>query len=320
MNEAAFRAAERRLWQSLDVDPVERSVHLDRNDTTVRIQEIGSGPPVLFIHGANTSGASWAALAARLDGLRCLILDRPGTGLSEPLPRRIDPTSLAEIGDTLVVDILDALELPSAHVVATSLGGYVALRAAAAAPERIERMVQFSWPVGAPIPRLPLALRLMSVPGLSRLAASMPATDRSVRMLFRQLGHGSKLDDGRISEADLDCYLALLRHTDTLRNEIAPARALVSPTRGLDRLLLSDDILARVVCPTLFIWGGHDVFGGPDTARQLVARIPHAALDLMPEAGHSPWLDDLDYCLAAVTSFLAASQDVNPAEVGLVHG
>ena len=96
----------------------------------------------------------------------------------------------------------------------------------------------------------------MSVPGLSRLAAAMPANERSVRMLFRRLGHGDKLEDGRITQADLDCYLAMLRHTDTMRNEIGPSRAVVSPIHGLDRLLLTDETLRRVVCPTLFIWGG----------------------------------------------------------------
>jgi 2-hydroxy-6-oxonona-2,4-dienedioate hydrolase len=304
VKEAAYRAAERRLWRSIGAEPVERSIHLERNDVDVRIQELGSGPPILFIHGANTSGASWATLAAKLTGFRCLILDRPGTGLSQPLRRRIDRDSLPEIADTLVADILDALDLPSTHLVATSLGGYVGLRAAAAWPERVDRMVQFSWPLGAPIGHLPWALRAMTIPGLSRLAASMPANERSVRMLFRRLGHGAKLEDGRITQEDLDCYLAMLRYTDTMRNEIGPARALISPIRGLAALDLTDEVLSRVTCPTLFIWGSQDVFGGADVARRLVARIPNAELDLMPDAGHSPWLDDLDRCARVVKDFL----------------
>ena len=68
VNEAAYRSAEGRLWRSLHVEPTEQFVHLERNDVDVRIQEIGAGPPVLFIHGAATSGASWASLAARLTG------------------------------------------------------------------------------------------------------------------------------------------------------------------------------------------------------------------------------------------------------------
>jgi 2-hydroxy-6-oxonona-2,4-dienedioate hydrolase len=303
MDELAYRAAEERLWTSLGVRPVERWLHLERNDVDVRVQEIGEGPPVLFIHGASTSGASWATLVARFRGYRCIVLDRPGTGLSKPITRRIDATTLPEIADTLVADVLDALDLPSTNLVAASFGGYIALRAAAALPERIDRMVHLSWPLGAPT-RLPLSLRLMALPGVSRLMTSMPANQRSMRVLFRGLGHGPKLDDGRITAEDLDCFLALLRHTDTRRNEFAPARALISPLRGLERLYLADDILSAVACPTLFVWGARDPFGGEATARALVARIPGAQLELVPDAGHTPWLDDMDICVRTVTDFL----------------
>jgi 2-hydroxy-6-oxonona-2,4-dienedioate hydrolase len=304
MDERAYRAAEERLWSAIGVRPVERWLHLERNDVDVRVQEIGEGPPILFIHGASTSGASWASLVARFPGYRCIVLDRPGTGLSKPITRRIDVTSLAEIADTIVPDILDALELPSTNLVAASFGGYIALRAAAATPERIDRMVHLSWPLGAPTERLPLSLRLMGLPGISRLMTSMPANKRSMRVLFRGLGHGPKLDDGRITAEDLDCFLALLRHTDTMRNEFAPARTLISPLRGLERLYLTDDTLATVACPTLFVWGGRDPFGGETTARALVARIPGAELELMADAGHTPWLDDVETCVRSVTTFL----------------
>ena len=43
---------------------------------------------------------------------------------------------------------------------------------------------------------------------------------------------------------------------------------------------------------------------------QLVARIPNAELDLMPDAGHSPWLDDLDRCATAVTDFLLGDASI----------
>src|SRR5687767_5615639 len=77
MDELAYRAAEGRLWKSVGVEPVERWLHLERNDVDVRVQEVGEGPPVLFIHGASTSGASWARLVARFPGYRCIVLDRP---------------------------------------------------------------------------------------------------------------------------------------------------------------------------------------------------------------------------------------------------
>jgi len=279
-------------------------LHLQRNDVDVRIQELGDGPAVVFLHGANTSGSSWAALAARLAGFRCIVLDRPGTGLSRPLVPALDGRSLERFGDTLVIDVLDALGLDRAHLIATSFGGYLALRTAAAHPERVERMVQFSWPAGAPTERLPAFMRVMSVPGLGRLLAALPPSERTVRMAFRRIGHDGSLDAGRITPADLDCYLALLRHTDTMRNELALGRALISPLRGLDRIHLTDATLASIRTPTLFLWGENDPFGGATTARSLVRRIPTAELELLAGAGHAPWLDDLERCVGATAAFL----------------
>ena len=98
---------------------------------TVRIQEVGEGEPVLFVHGAANAGTSWLQLMAALEGFRCIALDRPGCGLSEPIaagPLR-DMNAVEAYADTLVRDVLDALDLPRAHVVATSYGGYFAFAA-----------------------------------------------------------------------------------------------------------------------------------------------------------------------------------------------
>jgi pimeloyl-ACP methyl ester carboxylesterase len=304
VNERAYRAAEQRLWQAVGVEPVEHRLHLRRNEVDARVQEVGAGPPVLFIHGAGTSGISWARLAGRLGGFRCLLLDRPGTGLSASLPRPVDTARMAELGDTLVADVLDALGLASAALVATSFGGYIGLRAAAATPDRVERMVQLSWPLGSPTSGVPLFIRAMALPGVRHLATAIPPTRRSMPILFRRAGHGPKLDDGRITRDDLDAYYALMRYTDTRRNEFAPARALVSPVRGLDRLYLTDETLAAIRCPTLFLWGGRDPFGGADVARPFAARIDGAELEVLPDAGHTPWLDDLDGCASSISAFL----------------
>jgi pimeloyl-ACP methyl ester carboxylesterase len=100
------------------------------------------------------------------------------------------------MADVLVADVLDALEIQKAHVVASSFGGYMALRSAAATPERVGRMVQFSWPVGAPTRTLPLFLRAMSLPGFRKLVELIPRNERSLRFLFHQMGHRDKLLDG----------------------------------------------------------------------------------------------------------------------------
>lgn len=305
MSEARYRAAEQALWSSLGLAPVEHRLALWGGEVGVRVQEVGAGVPVLFIHGANTSGISWATLAARLTRFRCLLLDRPGTGLSASPHRRPDLSELLRQADTLIPEALDALGVDSAHVAATSLGGLIGLRGAAAHPARIKRMVQFSWPAGAPTDHVPAAMRLMAIPGMASLAAAAPATEGTVAAIFRSVGHGPSLDAGRITKTDIDTYLALLRETSTLRNELALCGVTVSLRGGLRPELLPDALLASIRTPTLFIWGERDAFGGPDSAREIVGRIPGARLELLPGAGHAPWLDELDRCAALTGEFLA---------------
>src|SRR3954471_21708344 len=144
MNEARFRAAERRLWESVGKMPMERRVGLAPWDVMIRVQEVGEGPPVLLIHGGPNAGSTWAPLVEHIDGYRCLVVDRPGTGLSDPVTLRradIEPYS-----DRFVSSALDALGVERAHVIGSSLGGYLALRSAAHTPERVDRMVLMGAP------------------------------------------------------------------------------------------------------------------------------------------------------------------------------
>lgn len=233
MNEARYRAAEKRLWDSVGVAPTEQQLQLERTNSTVRVQEVGEGPPVVFVHGASNSGTSWAPLVARLEGFRCVLIDRPGCGLSAPLATSLaDVDRLGAFGDALIVDVLDALELERAHVIGTSFGGYFALRTAAAHPDRVDHTMTFSWSVGAPMSKAPFVMRLTAVPGLGKLAASMPPNARVVRMIFRQIGLGQALKAGRISQEALDWFLALLRDTRSLRNELDSLPPLLSSSVG----------------------------------------------------------------------------------------
>ncbi len=309
VNELRFREAEQRLWESVGVAPTERWLHLDRANCAARVQEVGSGPPVVFIHGASNGGTSWASLVARLDGFRCILLDRPGCGLSDPLPT--PPDDIADIeahADNLIADLLDVLGLAEAHVVATSYGGFFALRGAAAHPDRIDRILEFSWTVGAPMARVPLVMRLGSVGGVGWLMARVPPTERAVRMLLRQIGLGAALESGRFDQASLDWYVSLLRDTHTMRNEFEASPKLVSPIHGLnERVLLPAGLLADIRSPVYFLWGEDDPNGGADIAREFVGQLPNAELEMMAGAGHAPWIDDPDHAAAVTKDFLGRS-------------
>ena len=304
-DESRYRDAERALWASVDVEPTERWVDLPTLGGTVRVLEAGDGPPVLFVHGAATPGTSWAPLAARLPGHRCLLLDRPGCGLS---PR--SPTSIADmdrfviVGDTLVADTLDGLGIERAHVVGSSFGGYAALRGTAAHPERTDRLVLLGWPFGAPIEKTPMLMRIATTPVMSRLMLAIPPTKAMVRAMLKQTGLRRAIESGTFGPVETAWFLSVLRDTDTMRNEI-DANPRVVTMRGLNNdVLIGDDVLARIERPTLFLWGEEDPQGGAAVARTFAARVPGAELEMLPRMGHAPWMDDAGAIATRITAFL----------------
>jgi pimeloyl-ACP methyl ester carboxylesterase len=95
----------------------------------LRHVRLGSGEPMLLIHGLGADHRCWAPvlepLARRFD---VIAVDLPGFGDTPPLPAT-DPPRPARLAE-LVVDLLGTLEIGRAHLVGNSLGSWVALEAA----------------------------------------------------------------------------------------------------------------------------------------------------------------------------------------------
>jgi 2-hydroxy-6-oxonona-2,4-dienedioate hydrolase len=303
-----FQRAERRVWDTLGVSPVERRVTLPSGGE-VRLQEVGDGPPVVFIHGGSVAGTSWCHLAAKLDGVRCILVDRPGCGLSDPIvggPLR-DLASLEAYADRLLPDLLDALELDSAVVAATSYGGLFAFRGAAAAPERVEKLIEYSWLIGAPPESVPFSARIAGLPGMQALMTRVPMTRGMVKRALRQFGLGRAIDSGAFDDDMIDWAYALLRYTDTLANDVRSSPKLITPIKGYNKeILLSDELLSKLTMPVLFLWGEDDPNGGASVARTFAPRLPNAELVIVPGAEHAPWIDDPEMCLTHTQEFIKA--------------
>jgi pimeloyl-ACP methyl ester carboxylesterase len=304
--ETRYRAVEAELWRSLGVTPTEHRLRLPRLGLNVRVQELGAGPPVLFVHGATTCGTSWASLARLLPNHRCLLLDRPGTGLSDPPdPPVRDIDTLVALADVLLADVLDAIGIGRADLVTTSYGGYFGLRFVLGHPERVGRIVELGWSAGAPLGPVPLLMRLGSTPSLGRLLARMPVTDASVRRLLRSIGLREALDAGRVSGEAVRAYGALLRDTDSMQNDLSIGGRFLSATTSTDpRLVLSPEDRGAIRTPMLFIWGDRDPFGGPDIAQAYAAAFPNAQLRLLEGVGHAPWMDDAEGVATSISEFL----------------
>lgn len=95
--------------------------------------------PLVFIPGWLCDAGSWDGTAARLSAWRtCVTLDLPGFGASDAGNR--NAWSLASFGAD-VTALIDALPGRRAILVGHSMGGAIALEAAIAAPDIIERVV-----------------------------------------------------------------------------------------------------------------------------------------------------------------------------------
>lgn len=308
LNEAKYRSAEQHLWSSFDLEPTERRVRLENLDVSIRIREVGHGPPIVLVHGASVDGTSWVQLLPGLLDFRCIVVDRPGCGLSDPLPGeagRADVSAVKVAADQLVPDLLDALELPTAHVIGNSFGGFFALRAAAAAPERVDRVVLYSYSIGIAMDKTPLVMRFASIPGLGETTAHLPMTTAGAKMMLRQVGLKAAIDSGKFNDDMLSWFVALLRHTPTLINEIRSTPKVITPLRGLNHeILFTDELLAKITSEVFCFWGTDDPNGGAETARQFVARLARGQLQLVPNAGHAPWIDEIDQAIESTCAFL----------------
>ena len=80
---------------------------------------------------------------------------------------------------------------------------------------------------------------------------------------------------------------------------------MITPVKGLNQaMLFTDELLTRVTSPVHCFWGEDDPNGGADTAKQFVARLPRCTLELVPHAGHAPWIDEPERAAASTRAFL----------------
>jgi pimeloyl-ACP methyl ester carboxylesterase len=134
-----YRQAERVLWDHYGLQPTERFVEVDEPAARIRVVEVGSGPPLLVVHGTFGSGPAFAALARAMPNRRLLLIDRPGFGLSTAVGYRAD--TFGRVIADLERAVLDKLDIDRVDVVGHSIGDVFALRFALHHPERVRRVV-----------------------------------------------------------------------------------------------------------------------------------------------------------------------------------
>src|SRR5947208_777214 len=87
-------------------------------------RERGSGPPMVFAHGAGVNGDLWRKVAPELaDRHRCIVPDLPLGGHSLPLNGGADRSLFGQAA--ILADFLDALDLEEVTLVGNDTGGAV---------------------------------------------------------------------------------------------------------------------------------------------------------------------------------------------------
>ncbi len=298
-----YLAAETRLWQHYGLSPRARFVELAWPHARLRVLDAGSGRPVLFLHGT-IGPAAWAALVGRLPGIRALVLDRPGWGLSDPVafPRSAMRPFVAD----LILGVLDALDLERVDLVGGSIGDAWALSLAEHHPERVGRVVLLG---GGPL------VEAVPVPGMIRAIAS-PLGSVIVRLrvspgrldrILRDSGHGASLDAGSIPDVLLDWRRSAHNDTAAMRHERSLVRNVVRGVGWRPGISFDDDALRAIDPPVLLVYGTADPTGDAGIWRAFMAALPNGSLEVIDGAGHMPWFDDPVRVAGLVDEFLGGS-------------
>ena len=296
-----YRAAERELWTHYGLEPQERFVDIASPQVRVRVTEVGSGPPALFVHGMLGTGPYWGPLLRELTGVRALMVDRPGYGLSSA----IDWTE-HEMGPTvadMLRAILDDLGIHRADIVGGSIGGVLALHLARLHPERVRRVVMLGG--GPLVPEFPISpvFRLLASP-VGVVIERLGRRPRVMRQIIASGGHATSLEEGRIPAEFVAWRTSLQRNTVSMRNERAGLRAIIGRDGWRSAIALSESDLARIQHPTLLVQGTDDPTAPLDLWMRLMKRMPRGEMKIVEDAGHQPWLDDAAGVAREVQGFL----------------
>ncbi|WP_245827824.1 alpha/beta fold hydrolase [Sinomonas mesophila] len=236
----------------------------------------GQGPALVLLHGTPWSSALWRPVADALaDRFTVYLWDMPGYGASSK-----DPEHAVDLGaqGELFAHLLHEWQLERPHVIAHDVGGAVALRA------RLLHGARYS------------SLCLVDVVALAPWGSSFFTLVKQHAGVFAQL-------PSAIHRGSVEAYIRGASHRGLRDDDLA---MLVDPWTGKEgqaafyrQIAQADErftdevepLYGTIDEPTHIIWGTDDTWIPVDRAHRLQALIPHATLELIPEAGHLIHLD-----------------------------
>lgn len=301
-----YRQNEEILLKEYNLQREEHFVKVEGYGIKVRVQVAGEGPPLFFIHGGPNAGSTWLQLASLLPEYRCLILDRPGCGLSDGYSyRNLTLDKLEKLIVSVIDSVLDHFGLEKSSFLASSFGGYWAIRYTLRRPEKVERMIQEGAPALVEGSILPGFMKSIGNPLLKWLIPRLPATVSNSEKILKEIGHTHSIEQGSLDDVFMDWYVSLCNHTDTMKHEFDLISKAVKGGEQNPEFLLRDSEIEQLQVPVLWLWGKDDGFAGSDIARRIHGKMIHSKLVEFELAGHLPWLDHPEEHAAQIRKFLA---------------
>lgn len=278
-------------WMRVDWSQHRRSVELP--GARVNYVEIGEGEPILFIHGISGGWQNWLENLPHFGaGHRAIALDLPGFNTS-PMPTW--EIGMAAYG-RMIHDFCEKLGLEGTTLVGNSMGGFIAVEAATAAPQHFSR------------------LALVSAAGIIN-TWNPEARATVTAYAWSKLG-GVVADRGRaIVSHPRSRQLALapfFRYPGQLRPELLVEQMAGGRCPGFgDALqdLIGHDIRERlpmIKMPTLIVWGLSDRVIPVAAGISYHRRIPHSRLEIFERTGHLPQLERPARFNALLDEFLSS--------------
>lgn len=260
----------------------EETIELD--DQPVHMRRAGDDDvPILYLHGIPTSSFDWVEPLALGGGIA---VDLPGFGRSG---KRGDLDYSLDGHVAFVERLLDHLMIDRVRLCLHDWGAAVGLRWAMDRPERVARLVVVD---GVPLLagfRWRGPARLVRAPLVGPVAVGL-ATRRVLRRLSRRAsGDGRPLPEP---------FVASVAGAFDLGTE----RAVLALLRGASPELLAQAGagLGAIDAPALVLWGERDPWIAPRFGAGYAATLGDATLELVPGAGHWPWIDRPEVCMRMI--------------------
>jgi pimeloyl-ACP methyl ester carboxylesterase len=295
----AYGSAPHAAWMDVDWQAHQRRVVVQGQP--IHVVELGSGPPLVFIHGLSGSWQNWLEqLPVFARSHRVIAFDLPGFGAT-PLPS--EKISIAGYA-RLVVGLFDALGVEHAVLVGNSMGGFVAAEMAIRFPSRVERLV------------------LVSAAGLSIEGRRNESVLAVLRQLDRRLTRsmGPRMEALARHPRGRRLLFKLVAHQPKRLSGPLMAEQIRTPTGFADAVdALTDypirDRLGEIACPVLIVWGARDLLVPVADADLFERLIPDARKVVWPDTGHVAMLERPAAFNALLEAFLSErpGERVGPA-------